>query len=172
MEQPELVMKFLTILGAPLNGAGWHFSRLLSGLFSGTPAMAGPYPWHGWDFPEEIPEDPGNALRGFPGIPLESIAWTYNSRHLKPPVSAESISRILSPQYSWGRLLFQRWFRRGPLRAGHGIPSSTEGLSEWQKNGTSKKAHYQQFNYGVVREGVIAESFPQISAKFPQLSAE
>ena len=26
----------------------------------------------------------------------------------------------------------------------------------------------QQFTYGVVREGVIAEDFPQISAKFPQ----
>ena len=34
--------------------------------------------WAGWDFPEEIPEklrkDPGNALRVFPGIPLESTA--------------------------------------------------------------------------------------------------
>ena len=38
----------------------------------------GPYPQYGWDFPEEIPEkfrkDPGNALRAFPGIPLESTA--------------------------------------------------------------------------------------------------
>ena len=35
---------------------------------------------------------------------------------------------------------------------------------------------FQQFTYGVVREGVIAENFPLISAKFPQnfrkLSAE
>ena len=58
------------------------------GLFSGTPAMVengpsnkahyGPYPQYGWDFPEEIPEkfrkDPGNALRAFPGISLESTA--------------------------------------------------------------------------------------------------
>ena len=29
------------------------------------------------------------------------------------------------PQCGWGRLFFQKWFRRGPLRAGHGIPSST-----------------------------------------------
>ena len=38
----------------------------------------GPYPQYGWHFPEEIPEkfrkDPGNALRAFPGIPLESTA--------------------------------------------------------------------------------------------------
>ena len=29
------------------------------------------------------------------------------------------------PQYGWGRLCFQKWFRRGPLRVDHGIPSST-----------------------------------------------
>ena len=38
----------------------------------------GPHPEYGWDFPEEIPEkfrkDPGNALRAFPGISLESTA--------------------------------------------------------------------------------------------------
>ena len=38
----------------------------------------GPYPQYGWHFPEEIPEkfrkDPGNALRAFPGIPVESTA--------------------------------------------------------------------------------------------------
>ena len=27
---------------------------------------------------------------------------------------------------------------------------------------------FQQFTYGVVREGVIAENFPRVSAKFPQ----
>ena len=36
------------------------------------------YPQYDWDFPEEIPEkfrkDPGNALRAFPGISLESTA--------------------------------------------------------------------------------------------------
>ena len=40
--------------------------------------LGGPYPQYGWDFPEEIPEkirkDPGNALRAFPGISLESTA--------------------------------------------------------------------------------------------------
>ena len=36
------------------------------------------------------------------------------------------------PQYGWGRLFFQNWFRRGPLRAGHGIPSSTGGISEYR----------------------------------------
>ena len=40
--------------------------------------LGGPHPQYGWDFPEEIPEkfrkDPGNALRAFPGISLESTA--------------------------------------------------------------------------------------------------
>ena len=27
-----------------------------------------------------------------------------------------------------GTPLSQKWFRRGPLRAAHGIPSSTEGI--------------------------------------------
>ena len=41
-------------------------------------SVTGPYPQHGWDFPEEIPEnvrkDLGNALRAFPGISLASTA--------------------------------------------------------------------------------------------------
>ena len=41
-------------------------------------AYPGPCPQYGWDFPEKIPEklwkDPGNALRAFPEIPLESTA--------------------------------------------------------------------------------------------------
>ena len=40
--------------------------------------FVGPHPQYGWDFPEEIPEkfrqDPGNALRAFPEISLESTA--------------------------------------------------------------------------------------------------
>ena len=35
-----------------------------------------PHPQYGWDFPEGIPEEffPGNALRAFPGILVESTA--------------------------------------------------------------------------------------------------
>ena len=36
-----------------------------------------------------------------------------------------------SPQYGWGRLFFQKWFRGGPLRAGHGISSSTEDVFDF-----------------------------------------
>ena len=58
----------------------------------------------GLHFPEEIPEklrqDPGNALRAFPGIPLESTveyAKPYNSRHLKP---SEHFQNCLPPLFS------------------------------------------------------------------------
>ena len=79
-----------------------------------------PYPQYGWNLPEEIPEnfrkDSGNALRAFPGIPLESTAGTpkpYNSRHLKPP---EHFQNCLPPSTSRGASFF---------RSGSG-----EGLSE------------------------------------------
>ena len=71
----------------------------------------------------------GNALRAFlgsfpsgvrPGSPKPC-----KTRHLKAP---EHFQNSLPPQYGWGRLFFQKWFRRGPLRAGHGIPSSTGGI--------------------------------------------
>ena len=51
----------------------------------------------------------------------------YDSKHLKPP---EHFQNVLPLSTAGGRLFFQRWFRRGPLRAGHGIPSSTEGVSD------------------------------------------
>ena len=77
----------------------------------------GPYPQYGWDFPEEIPEkfrkDPGNALRAFPGIPLESTAGIPPN-----PISQGHVS------------FFGNGSGEGPLRANHGIPSSTGGISE------------------------------------------
>ena len=58
----------------------------------------------------------------------------YHSRHLRLP---ERFQNSLPPQYGWGRLFFQNRFRRGPLRAGHGIPSSTGGISESLMAGNS-----------------------------------
>ena len=46
----------------------------------------------------------------------------YNSRHLRLP---EHFQNSLPPSTAGDALFFQKWFRRGPLRAGHGIPSST-----------------------------------------------
>ena len=97
-------------------------------------SIVGPYPQCGWDFPEEIPKkfqkDPGNALRAFPGIPLESTAGMPQTLYFKAFEASRAFPELSPPQYGWGRLFFQKWFWRGPLRAAHGIPSSTEGISE------------------------------------------
>ena len=98
---------------------------------------------HGWLFPdlshtpstaEEIPENSGNTPEKLSELFLEMHSRArlgspkpYNSRLLK---HFQTISRIVSLSVGWGRLFFQKWFRRRPLRAGHAIPSSTEGISE------------------------------------------
>ena len=96
-----------------------------------------PYRQYGWDFPEEIPEKSGKTPETLPERFLEFPSRVrlgspklYNSRHLKLPEHFQN---------GWGRLFFQKWFRRGPLRVCHGIPSSTEAISEkhtvYQKHG-------------------------------------
>ena len=96
--------------------------------------LARPHPQYSWDFPEESPEkfrkDPGNALRAFPGIALESTAGIPQALQFKALEGSRALPEFSPPQYGWGRLFFQKWFRRGSLRAGHGIPSSTGGISD------------------------------------------
>ena len=71
-----------------------------------------PHPQYGWDFPEEIPEkfrkDPGNALRVFPDIPLESTAGNPQALSFKAfKFEASAAFPDFSPlQYSWGCLFF------------------------------------------------------------------
>ena len=48
----------------------------------------------------------------------------------------------------------------------HNFRKTREGCGCFQELAGGSQG--QQFTYGVVREGVIAENFPQISAKFPQ----
>ena len=58
----------------------WHWPPIFlnPGLQWRFAVFSGPYPQYGWEFPEEIPQkfrkDPGNALRAFPGILLDSTA--------------------------------------------------------------------------------------------------
>ena len=63
-----------------------------------------------------------NSPREYSGM----FSKSYNSRHLRLPKHFQNSP----PRYGWKHLFSQKWFRRGPLRAGHGIPSSTEGISE------------------------------------------
>ena len=74
----------------------------------------------------------------------QSVSWNspreYGWDPPKPLIQGiwgfQSISKILSPPpVRLGTLFFQKSFRRGPLRAGHGIPSSTGGISD--KEGAS-----------------------------------
>ena len=105
----------------------------------------GPHPQYGWDFPEEIPEKFRKHFRKnsgrnplserfleFPSRVRLRSPKPHNSRHLRLP---EHFQNSLLPQHSWVRLFFEKWFRRGRLRAGHGIPNSTGGISDKSKAG-------------------------------------
>ena len=80
-----------------------------------------------WNFPEEIPERPRKRSHSVSWNSPREYDWDppnpYNSRHLKPP---EHFQNSL-PLTMAGDPFFQKWFPRGPLRAGHGIASITEG---------------------------------------------
>ena len=55
----------------------------------------------------------------------------YNSRLLRLPEHFQNSLPLSLPLSMAGDAsFFQKWFWRGPLRAGHGIPSNTEGMSE------------------------------------------
>ena len=80
----------------------------------------------------KIPERPRKRSQSVSWNSPREYGWDPRSPIIQGIWGFQSISRILSPpQYGWGRLFFQKWFRRGPLRAGHGIPSSTEGIPEF-----------------------------------------
>ena len=80
--------------------------RINSGKRKRSESVSGNSPQeYGWDRPSAKP---------------------YNSRHLRLP---EHFQNSLPP-VQLGVPLFQKWFQRGPLRAGHGIPSNTEGISD------------------------------------------
>ena len=93
-----------------------------------TPSTAGTFRKK---FRKNSGKDPGNALRAFPGISLESTAGMPQNPIIQGIRGFQSVSIIVSPPVRAGDASFSgNWFRRGPLRAGHGIPSSTEGISE------------------------------------------
>ena len=105
----------------------WVLEELLSKPLGHTPSTAGTFRKK---FRKKFRKDTGNALRAFPGIPVESTAGMPQTLQFKAFEASRAFPELSPPQYGWGRLFFQKWFRRGPLRAGHGIPSSTGGISE------------------------------------------
>ena len=78
----------------------------------------------------KTPETLSERFLEFPSRVRLGCPKPYNSRHLRLP---EHFQNSLPPQYGWGRLFFQNWFQRGPLRAGHGIPSSTGGIPDQRR---------------------------------------
>ena len=69
---------------------------------------------------------------------LSEFSWNSPREYGCDPTSliiqgiwgCQSISRILSPSVKLGTTLFSEVVPETPLRAGHGIPNSTEGISE------------------------------------------
>ena len=92
-----------------------------------TPSTAGTFRKKFRKNSGKTPETLSERLLEFPSRVRLGCPKPYNSRHLR---LRERFPEFSPPQYGWGRLFFQNWFRRGPLRAGHGIPSSTGGISE------------------------------------------
>ena len=89
----------------------------------------GPYPLCGWDLREKF-------RKIFGKTPLSEFFLEPPSRvRLGPPKpisfkafeGSRALSEFSPAHYGCG---FFSWFWRGPLRAGHGIPSSTGGVSE------------------------------------------
>ena len=95
-------------------------------------------------FREKLRKDTGNALRAFPGIPVESTAGIPQTLYFKAFEASRAFPEFSPPQYGCGRLFFQVWFRRGPLRAAHGNPSSTGGTSDCcpSDDADSGRVHY------------------------------
>ena len=147
---PEIQTSFLCPFPMPPLGEGERNSGDQFSLYFGTPPTLGLFGGNSG----KMPERPRKRTQSFfSGVPLESAAGIppkpYDSRHLKPP---EHFQNSLPPQYVWGRpLCFQKWFRRGPLRTGHGIPSSTKAsLITWSKNLISCPAPTQRALRGIL----------------------
>ena len=96
-------------------------------------SYVGHTPQYGWNFPEKFPR---KRYQSVSWNSLREYGWDAPNPIIQGIWRLQSISRILSPQYGWRRLFFQKWFRRGPLRAAHGIPSSTGGISEYDTDVT------------------------------------
>ena len=90
-------------------------------------AVNRPYPQYGWDFPEELPEkfrkDPGNALRAFPGIPLDSTAGIPQALSFKAFEASRAFPELSPPPVRLGTPLFSELV---PERASQSCPWNSQ----------------------------------------------
>ena len=72
------------------------------------------------------PRTAGTFRKKSPGSRAQlGIPETYNSRHLKP---SEHFLKSLALSTAGDASFFQKWFRRGPLRAGHALQHYSPGI--------------------------------------------
>ena len=96
-----------------------------------TPSMAGTFRKKFRKNSGKTPETLSERFLEFPSRVRLGCPKPYNSRAFE---ASRAFPEFSPPQYGWGRLFFQNWFWRGPLRAGHGIPGSTGGISEFRNS--------------------------------------
>ena len=107
----------------------WGFlskTPLFFWLVGHTPVRLGLFGRNSGKIPERPRKRSQSVSCNFP----REYGWDAPNPTIQGIWGSQSVSRILSPPVRLGTPLFQKWFRRGPLRAGHGIPSSTGGISE------------------------------------------
>ena len=76
----------------------------------------------------KIPERPRKRCQSFSWNSRREYGWDPPTPIIQG--SREHFQNSLPPVRLRTFRFFHEWFRRGPLRAGHGIPSSTGGISE------------------------------------------
>ena len=96
-----------------------------------TPSTAGTFRKKFRNNSGKTPETLSERFLEFPSRVRLGCPKPNNSRHSRLPEHFQT--SLLPPSTAGGRLFFQKWFRRGPLRAGHGISGSSEGISDHQK---------------------------------------
>ena len=95
-----------------------------------TPSTAGTFQKKFRKDSGKNPETLSERFLEFPSRVRLGCPKPYNSRHLRLP---EHFQNYLPPSTAGDpdASFFRKWFRRGPPRAGHGIPSSTGGISDY-----------------------------------------
>ena len=89
-----------------------------------TPSTAG-------TFRRKFRKDPGNALRAFPGIPLQSTAGIPQTLQFKAFEGSRAFPEFSPPPVRLGMPLFSEVVpERASQSCRHGIPSSTGGIAE------------------------------------------
>ena len=103
-----------------------------------TPSTAGTFRKKFRKNSGKTPETLSERFLEFPSRVRLGWPKPYNSRHLRLP---ERFQNSLPPSTAGDASFFQNWFRRGPLRAGHGIPAVLGVFLSISTTGNPWKVH-------------------------------